>query len=54
MTPVLLLQTLHFLDKEKVEEAVGLSIIYQYENQRDSGDDGGGERVVGGGRRLKF
>ncbi|KAG5554004.1 hypothetical protein RHGRI_011766 [Rhododendron griersonianum] len=49
--PVLLLQTLHFSDKEKVEAAVaevlvGLSFIYRYENRRDCG----GGRVVGGGR----
>lgn len=37
--PVLLLQTLHFADKEKTEAAivevlVGLSFIYMHENRR--------------------
>ncbi|XP_057512186.1 protein PSK SIMULATOR 1-like [Actinidia eriantha] len=49
----LLVQTLHFSDREKVEAAVadvlvGLSCIYQYENRRNS--DGDGETAAVGGR----
>ncbi|KAF7112924.1 hypothetical protein RHSIM_RhsimUnG0178800 [Rhododendron simsii] len=56
--PVLLLQTLHFSDKEKVEAAVaevlvGLSFIYRYENRRDSSNGGGG-RCSFHGASLKF
>ncbi|KAL6998355.1 hypothetical protein U1Q18_008479, partial [Sarracenia purpurea var. burkii] len=51
--PALLLQTLHFSDKEKVEAAiaevlVGLSCIYRYENRRNCGysDSNGNNKII--------